>query len=295
MKTKWLTVLLTVSLLWAITSTILYYQLKSNPRVVAVTTDLGKNQLAQSQLSEMEKLSFVRQFIEQYGNYNSNNFWQTQTTLAFLMDSPLREKRIQEVSRLKEKIQKKNLSQQVHVKNISLNSQNIYSVQAQFTVTEEGQPSQQIHSLLQIKLNPTERTLENPWGLLIAGMDFTPQEASFDSVLWVKAQSPSVLTFPCAIENIENPAENLIETKITTLNVSEVQIVTPQGLKEETTLKAFCKNQEYSFVVKAMREEQTLFKVFPSSVAVMRKTLSSARSKDIYDKTIESVLGIKVE
>ncbi|MNK07439.1 hypothetical protein D3C87_253530 [compost metagenome] len=299
MKNKVLSALLVLSVLWASASTFLYLTLKNNPKVVAITTgEMNKSNMANFQLSEMEQLSFVRQFVEQYFNYTSNNFWQTQTTLAFLMDSPLRQKRIEEVSRLREKIQKKTLSQKALLKSITLEGADTYKIDLTLQINEEGQAPQELPTQAVLQIKATERTLENPWGLLITSMDFASNPpTSFDSVMSLKEQSPSVATFPCAIENIENPQEDTLKTKITTLNVSELQLMLQKPLNELLILKAFCKNNEFSIVVQPSTKRQTLFKSFPMTAAVERKvdTSKGPRKKDIYEKTIEDVLGIKVE
>ncbi|WP_246845654.1 hypothetical protein [Bdellovibrio sp. ZAP7] len=107
-------ILFAASFLWASVVSVLYWQLRSNPRVIAITTDMSgadKDRPQNFQLSEMEKVTFMRQYLDRYFTYDSNNFWQSQTSLTFLMSQNLREKRIQEVQRLRDKIQSKSLNQ----------------------------------------------------------------------------------------------------------------------------------------------------------------------------------------
>lgn len=304
MKIKVLTTALIFAIAWAIGATFMYLQLKNNPRVVAVTTaapsTLNQENL---QLSEMEKITFLRQYLERFFNFDSNNFWQTQTSLSFLMAPDLRNQRIEEVRRLRDKIQQKNLVQKGQLLTLSSNGKDKFTAQVHTETIEENGTKNELNSYLSLELVSTERTLENPWGLLVKQMKFEKSSSDpqvFASSLAIKEKVPLTITLPCAIENIENPKEDVLKTKITTMNVSEIQLTTPSPLTAPVTMKALCKDTEYTFEVKAGGQESDLFVAFPASVAVVRKkevptAPSKPRKKDIYDKTIENVLGIKVE
>ncbi|WP_415062536.1 hypothetical protein [Bdellovibrio sp.] len=298
MKTKVLSALLVLSLLWAFTVSFLYWRLKNNPRVVAVTMDVGKDTLQNTLLGEMEKTTFLRQYLERYFNYDSNNFWQSQTSLAFLMDPRLREERLREVRRLREKIQQKNLSQLGKLISLKRTSQNHYEGVLSLQITEERLKSD-LSVTLEISLVSAERTLENPWGLLVEEMIFkksTPTPAQVESRASVEPHSPTLLTFPCAITNIENPDENKLKTKITTLNVSELQITPSEILAQPLVLIALCKDLEFKVEILTAEKEQDLYLSLPLSAGVpKKKEAPKARKRDIYEKTIDKVLGIKFE
>ncbi len=298
MKTKVLTALLVLSLLWACTISLLYWRLKNNPRVVAVTMDLGKDALQNIQLGEMEKMTFLRQYLERYFNYDSNNFWQSQTSLAFLMEPRLREERLREVRRLREKIQQKNLSQLGKLISLKKTSQDRYEGVLSLQITEERLKSD-LSIMLGIFLVSTERTLENPWGLLVKEMTFkksTPTPVLVTSRASVEPRSPTLLTFPCAITNIENPDENKLKTKITTLNVSELQITPSESLTQPLMLTALCKDLEFKVEILTAKKEQDLYLSLPLSAGVpKKKETPKIHKRDIYEQTIDKVLGIKFE
>lgn len=298
MKIKVLTALLVLTLLWAFTVTALYWRLKNNPRVVAVTMDLGKDTLQNTQLGEMEKMTFLRQYLERYFNYDSNNFWQSQTSLAFLMEPRLREERLREVKRLREKIQQKNLSQLGKLISLKKTSQDRYEGVLSLQIMEERLKSD-LSIMLGISLVSAERTLENPWGLLVKEMTFkksTPTPVLVTSRASVEPRSPTLLTFPCAITNIENPDENKLKTKITTLNVSELQITPSEGLTQPLMLTALCKDLEFKVEILTAKKEQDLYLSLPLSAGVpKKKEAPKIRKRDIYEQTIDKVLGIKFE
>lgn len=299
MKTRVLLLLLGASLIWAGTVTYLYWRLKNNPRVVAVTMDAGKESLQNMQLGEMEKMTFLRQYLERYFNYDSNNFWQSQTSLAFLMSPKLSEERIREVSRLREKIQQKNMSQAGRLLGLKQLPDGSYQTQVHLRITENSQKND-LYIQTQIRLNNTERTLENPWGLVVSSMQLTsaPTAPDFKPLVHIGSQSPVLLTFPCAIENIENPQESELKIKITTLNISELQITPAKTFKGPVSLLASCKGLEFKFDLTTEGKEKDLFVAFPESAgSVRRKEIAPSKThkKDIYEKTIENVLGIELD
>lgn len=299
MKTRVLVILLAASLVWAGSVTYLYWQLKNNPRVVAITMDAGKESLQNVQLGEMERMTFLRQYLERYFNYDSNNFWQSQTSLAFLMSPKLSEDRIREVSRLREKIQQKNLSQAGRLLSLKQVPDGSYQAELHLRITENAQKND-LYIKTQIRLSNTERTLENPWGLVVSSMQLSsaPTAPEFTALVRVGSQSPTLLTFPCAIENIENPRESDLKIKITTLNISELQITPAKTFTGPVSLLASCKGLEFKFDLVTEGKEKDLFVAFPESAGTVRRkevVPGKVHKKDIYEKTIENVLGIELD
>lgn len=306
MKTKVLSILLLLSILWAGGVSYLYWKLKNNPRVIAITTEAGKESLQNMQLGEMEKVTFLRQYLDRYFNFDSNNFWQSQTSLTFLMSPQLGEARVREVSRLRERIQQKNLSQSGQLKWLRQNQDSSYEAQVYIQVQEggasgEGRQKKELYTSLTLKLQNTERTLENPWGLLVQELTVntsSPHPTVISKDIRVQNSATTLLTFPCAIENIENPSEQNLQIKITTLNVSELQVTPKKELTYPSELLAWCKDTEYHLQLIKADKERELFVAIPTILGQPRAKDTGAprpRKKDVYEKTIENVLGIKVE
>ncbi|MBV2167080.1 MAG: hypothetical protein KUL82_00120 [Bdellovibrio sp.] len=297
MKIRVLSGLLALCFLWALSVSVLYWRLKNNPRVVAVTMDPGKDAPPNAPLGELEKMTFLRQFLERYFNYDSNNFWQSQTSLAFLMGPQARELRLSEVRRLREKIQRKNLSQLSKLLSLRKRSMDHYEGHLALQITEDREKSD-LSITLQMVLEETERTLENPWGLVVREMTFqssSPTPPRLPSQIAVATLNPTLLAFPCAITNIENPNEERLKTKITTLNVSELQITPSERLSEPLTLVAACKDLEFKINIAEAQGEQDLYLSLPLSAGIKRKEAPKVRQRDIYEQTIDKVLGIKFE
>ncbi|WP_413575176.1 hypothetical protein ACLVWU_12890 [Bdellovibrio sp. HCB290] len=296
-------ILFTASFVWGSVVSVLYWQLKSNPRVIAITTDMAgaDNSQAQSvQLTELEKSTFLRQYLERYFTYDSNNFWQSQTSLTFLMSPQLREKRIAEVQRLREKIQSKSLNQKGFLISLSQLEGDEFSALLNLQMNEAPGRVNSLYVTTKLRIESTERTLENPWGLMITKLEFpetSPTASAIPNTLAIRDRTPLTITFPCAIENILGEPASVIETKITTFNVSEIQLNSTQRLNETVKMTAYCKDKEYHFKVSAAEKSADVFRVFSADQAQVRKDPGAGkpRKKDKYDKTIENVLGIEVE
>lgn len=306
MKVKILSALLLITFLWASFVSYKYWQIKNNPHVVAITMDAAKGVLQNTQVGEMEKLTFLRQFLDRYYNYDSNNFWQSQTSLASLMAGPLADTRVREVSRLREKIQQKNLSHLSRLVSLQRLKDGRYKATTHLQITEAAAKNDeatksQLYITTILKLQNTERTLENPWGLLVAEMKIensATQDSTLPTRIQVSKNNPTVLLFPCAVENIENAFEKNLNIKITTLNVSEMQLTPQEGLPEQVVFSATCRDEEYKFELHTGRDAQDLYVSIPKEMGVLRKKDTGAtrpRKKDVYDKTIENVLGIQLE
>ncbi|WP_413584778.1 hypothetical protein [Bdellovibrio sp. HCB274] len=296
-------ILFAATLIWASVVSVLYWQLKSNPRVIAITTDMSevtKDQPQNFQLNELEKGTFLRQYLERYFTYDSNSFWQSQTSLTFLMSPQLREKRIAEIQRLREKIQSKSLNQRGWLVSLTQTGSNTYQAQLNLQISEAPGRVNLLFVKAVLTLETTERSLENPWGLMIAKLEFpqtSPEAMTLSGTLTLREKTPLVLTFPCAIENISGQPESTIETKITTLGVSEIQLSSTDKIPAQINMTAYCKDKEYIFNVVAAEKSADVFRAFTAELAQQRKDLGTGKpkQKDKYDKTIENVLGIKVE
>ncbi len=307
MRVKILLALLVAVSAWAATVTYSYWKLKNNPRVVAITMDAGKEALQNMQMGEMEKGTFVRQYLDRYFNFDSNNFWQSQTSLAALMTGSLGEARVKEVSRLREKIQQKNLSQSGQVKSLQQKQDGSYEAVVYIQVQEgsgsssaEASQKKELYSTLHLGLENTERTLENPWGLLVGEMTVKGSTAKpLPAPEFVRLQEgqATLVTFPCAVESINNPAEQNLKIKITTLSISELQLTPSKGLVLPTVISAICKDVEYKLNLVAGNKERDLYVSIPASAGVLRpkEVAPKPRKKDSYEKTIENVLGIEID
>lgn len=299
MRPPTLKFLLVINFFWALTASSLYLHLRSNPRVIALPLEPSSGIHSQS-LADIEVNNFLRQFLEQYLNYSSQTFWQSQMNLTQLMTRSLAESRIHEIQKSKEKIHSKNISQKGTILKITELAKNKYRSEVKVSLNENSQTKNILFLNLMIELIPSDRTMENPWALLVSDIQIqssTSQEPSFLKQLQTRIGRTSFLTLPCAIENIENPDDKNLKIKITTMNISEIQLSTSSKILP-TKLIASCREQEFQFDLKSDSQEHTLFLNFPVLAGQSRSNknqLGAKKEKDIYDKTIEKVLGVKLD
>jgi len=288
-----------ITFIWALASTGGYVQLKNNPRVITLPLESSK-ELQSPSLANIEASNFLRQFLEQYLNYSTETFWQSQMNLAQLMAPSLAEMRMQEIRKSSLKIKQKNISQTGNILKITELSPNRYLSEIKVIIIENLVIQNIVFLSLIVELTSSDRTIENPWALLVSNIQMqssAPKEPAFLGHLQTRRGLTSFLTFPCAIENIENPDDKKIKIKITTMNISEIQL-TPLAEIVPTQLKASCRDQEFQFEISSGQKEHTLFLNFPASAGQLRfekNKIGSIKTKDIYDRTIEKVLGVELD
>jgi hypothetical protein len=275
-----------------------YQELKKNPLILNIKPDLGAGPVADSKnLNEMEKLSFVRQFVERYVSFEAENFWQGQTALSFLMSPELREERLKEIARLRAKIQKNNISQKGRILSVEEQGSE-YQVLLSLDLSE-SKAKDTLTARMKIGLGEAPRSLENPWGLTISRLEFSKEETAppLDPVIRMQADLPSLLHFPCAVENFEVPPQAPVKVKITTFNVSEIQLFLTQPLQHEIHLKAYCRQKEFPVLLQAGNESVLLYKEISENAGQVRSSLAQKKphKKSAYQKTIEDELGFVIE
>jgi len=287
-KNKVLYGLLIIVTAWALIVSGLYWRLQQHPKIIAFNSE--------RQAGDIERIRFLRQFIERYFTYDSGNFWQTQTSLAALLSPDLRETRLNDIQRLRDKVSKKNISQTVNTQWIEQTQKDHFLVHVQLLINEEARVNA-ISENIDLNLQDTERTLENPWGLLVSLLDFTVGPRDLPMTLQMRPGSSAIVTLPCAVESFQNPATPTLTAKITTFNISEVQLSLIENLKQPVQLVALCKDLEFHWTVQQSLTTLNVFEEFPSKTgsARIKESKTPVHKKDAYDKTIENVLGVKVD
>ncbi len=297
MKQRLLAVSLVIAIAWALTATVLYWRLSHNPRVVAITTDNGKD-LSKSPTGSLERSNFAKQFAERFLSFDSTNFWQTQTSLTSLMSGSLRKERTEEISRLQESIRKKNIRQSAQVLSLTADSQESFSALVLLQMLEDNQ-KKDLYMQLFLQTESVERTLENPWGLSVISVEFptkSPTPIPLPKTLTLAPNTPATLAFPCALDHVKNPQEDILQIKITTLTTSELQITALKPVQDDFQVIATC-NKDLDFLISLKTAESgyDLYRALSWESATRRVQEKKIRKKNDYEKTLEKVLGIELD
>jgi hypothetical protein len=270
---------------------------------------------AESSFKDFETVAFAREFAERFASFESESFRSTQTALSFLLDQTERRQRLEEIDRLSEKLIKKSVIQRGRLMRLARRSETEDAFQAdlQVDLLEGASPGKSpIKNRFRLKLSfdvkKVDRTAQNPWGFLIGNLrqDVLAEESmvlSSRSIL-VRPQSPVLLRFPCVIENVELPRGTPIRVRLTTLDVSELQMRTAEPLIGEHKMRAVCRDRAYrvylSSDLSASKEAYPLtsiqtYTLAQSEPAKPLKGIGTRRAKSAVEKSIEEQLGFVIE
>lgn len=263
-----------------------------------------------------QSIAFAREFSEKFQTFDSQGFRSTQTATAFLLDEKLRNERFSEIERLAEKIERREVRQQAKLMRlVKLGDQPDHFRADVLVDLREGaglRPTQsQFWTRLDFTLERTERTAQNAWGFRISSLrqdviSSAAPEGLDGGTAPIFALRPGVATlvrFPCLIENVELPKGTSVRVKLTTLDISELQMKTEVPLMGEQTIRAVCRDR--SFTMKVADEvgggaqELIVLKTMTmeNSVAILKTSGGSPkkRKKTGVEKSIEDQLGFVVE
>ena len=292
-------VLFAVTFVWASFATYQYIELKKNPLIMNVATAETHANDGQS-LDQIERVSFIRQFVERYVSFDYDNFWQGQTALSFLMAPELREKRLNEINRVKDKIRKNTIVQKGKILSVQKTSAQNYQIIAGVELSE-NKTLDHLNASIEMGLDAAPRSLENPWGLIVSKFKTNLDSkgtSTFAGNFSMTKDSPTILSFPCAVENFEIPPQYPLRVKITTFNVSEIQLYLLDAGAPSTVLKAYCRDKEFALDLKNEQDKADLFLEVPESWGKSRQALASKKKKTEnrpYQKTIENELGFVID
>lgn len=270
-----------------------------------------------------EGIAFAREFSERFQTFDSRNFKATQVAAAFLLDDETRAKRLAEIERLSEKIERREVVQRARLKTLMRLPVRSQSRDDRFRADvlvdlSEGAgavPARtQFTTRLEFTLVRTERTAQNTWGFLVS--DLT-QEVLKDTGIDREtvpefSLRPSVamlVRFPCSVENVELPKGTSVRVKLTTLDISELQMTTAVPLAGEQTVKAVCRDRAFTMKVRgedassAMTNPLVVLKSLSmdNSVALVKPADRESRrekrkkAKTGLSRSIEEQLGFVIE
>jgi hypothetical protein len=268
---------------------------------------------ADNAFKDFETVAFAREFAERFASFESESFRSTQTALSFLLEEKERSQRLEEIDRISEKLVKKSVTQRGRLMRLARRGEAEDAFQADLLVDLlEGASSSPSKTQFRLKLSfdvkKVDRTAQNPWGFLIGNlrqevMAADPTELGSRSIL-VRPQSPVLLRFPCVIENVELPKGTPIRVRLTTLDVSELQMRTAEPLIGEHKMRAVCRDRAYrvslSSDLSASQGAYPLtsiqsYTIAQSETAKPMKNNGPRRAKSAVEKSIEEQLGFVIE
>ena len=260
-----------------------------------------------------EGITFARDFSERFLTFDSSNFRSRQTAVAFLLDDQAKSARLAEIDRLSEKIEKRDVSQRARLVTLTRvgDSEDRFRANVEVELIEgSGAGSHRSHftTRLDFSIERTERNSQNTWGFRVGNLaqQVVPEETGLGTkpVFALRPGVPTLLRFPCSIENVELPKGTSVRVKLTTLDISELQLRTVKALEVEQTVRAVCRDRAFTLklvpegeisdglvVLKTLKMESAV--ALPSAESL--KAAARNRRKTGVEKSIEDQLGFVVE
>lgn len=283
----------------------------SGPGLSATGTSVSPSE-ADNAFKDFETVAFAREFAERFASFESESFRSTQTAVSFLLEEAERTRRLEEVDRISEKLLKKSVTQRGRLIRLARKSEIEDQFQADLLVDLlEGAGANPAKSQFRLKLSfavkRVERTTTNPWGFLIESLqqEVLPVELKTESIssILLRPGSPVLLRFPCVIENVELPKGTPIRVRLTTLDVSELQMRTSEPLTGEHKMRAVCRDR--AFRVSLSSDISSTLGPYPLT-SIQSYTLAQAeaagptrpigpRAKTAVEKSMEEQLGFVIE
>jgi hypothetical protein len=275
---------------------------------------------ADNAFKDFETVAFAREFAERFASFESESFRSTQTALSFLLAESERSQRLEEIDRLSEKLAKKSVAQRGRLIRLARRGEVEDAFQADLHVDLfEGAGASpgknpiknQFRLKLSFDVKKVDRTAQNPWGFLIENLRQEVIAEELDShisrSIVLRPQSPVLLRFPCVIENVELPKGTPIRVRLTTLDVSELQMRTVEPLIGEHKMRAVCRDRAYRISLSSdLSSSSSVQEAYPlTSIQAYTVAQSEAakplirngvrRPKTAVEKSIEEQLGFVIE
>lgn len=202
-------------------------------------------------LQEFEEVGFARDFINRLISFEPESYRISQTALSFLMNSDLRADHLNEVSRLGSKIQKNAVSQKGELIALVRSRKNPRDFHAytQIEITERTNFS--YLSRIDFSIADVEKSPENPHGFLVDRLSREVvtsgklEEMLELDRLRIFPRQAVLLRFPCTVEHVLLPQRSSVKMRLTTFDVSEVQIWSDEVLPTENIMKVSCQHQDF--------------------------------------------------
>lgn len=264
----------------------------------------------ETEFQDFEIVAFAREFVERLTSFESETFRATQTAASFLMAEDLRRKRLAEVERLGEKIQSRRVVQRgrlMYLTRVS-GAEDRFHARVQVDLIEGDGKLQSGYDIgMRFQVKRVARSAQNPWGFLVEVLEQTvateklSQESRQEEKLIKIAPSKSVLLrFPCVIENVEIPKGTPLRVRLTTLDISEVQIRSQDVFNGEHVMTATCRDRAFRVRLQGADDpkgELVALKAltFDDAESLKAGEATKRRRKTAVERSIEEQLGFVIE
>lgn len=285
-----------VCLGWALVTTGLWLRARRGPDSV-VSPILA----SEPGVSALERIAFAQQFQERLLNYDQANFAPGQTALTFLMAEPLRQRQLADLSERAGSRQRE-FQQTARLSRLRSRGENGVTAAGRLKGREES-ATWELEYEVDLELEPLARSIENPWGWQVRELAMRTRSKSEESrptttPLALSTTSPTILSFPCFVQNIQTPKDLPVRIKLTSMNVSEVQLHRTEGRLTPTVIEARCADRVFPLALSEGTPEDSFdLRVELDEKDGLAKKVADRLGKksEAYERNLEAELGFVVE
>lgn len=267
---------------------------------------------------DFEIVAFAREFAERLTSFESETFRATQTAASFLMSEDLRRSRLAEVERLSEKMQSRRVVQRGRLMYLTrvVGAEDRFHARVQVDLIEDDGKVQSSYDIgMRFQVRRVSRSAQNPWGFLVESLEQSVATEKLSEVARLNERSiqiaPSksvLLRFPCVIENVEIPKGTPLRVRLTTLDISEVQIRAQDEFAGEHVMTATCRDRAFRVKLQSAKIASGDAANIDAKELVALKALTfddaeslklgggrKPRAKSAVERSIEEQLGFVIE
>lgn len=264
----------------------------------------------ESGFQDFEIVAFAREFAERLTSFESETFRATQTAASFLMADELRRLRLAEVERLGEKMHSRRVVQRGRLMQLTRLSGEEDRFQARVQVDlieDDGKVQSSYDTSMRFHVRRVSRSAQNPWGFLVDELEQSVVTEKLSEATRLRERSIKItpaksvlLRFPCVIENVEIPKGTPLRVRLTTLDISEVQILAQDVFEGEHVMTATCRDRAFRVKLQSandLKEELVALKAltFDDAESLKPRSELKKRAKSAVERSIEEQLGFVIE
>jgi hypothetical protein len=259
-----------------------------------------------------EGIAFAREFSERFQTFDSRTFKVSQVATAFLLDDEKRAERIKEIDRLEDKIIRGDVAQRARLMTLTklprLDEHFVANLEIELSERKSDKVNRSIYTTrLEFDLKRVDRTAQNPWGFSVTHLRQSVVTESSSGgggtapLFYLRPGVATLVRFPCSIENVELPKGTSVRVKLTTFDISELQLKTERPLAKEEVIRATCRDRAFNVVAAPETsdvEPLVILRTLTMANALaapLSKGKTVKRKKTGVEKSIEEQLGFIVE
>lgn len=242
-------------------------------------------------LTPSTESDFINFFIESYFRIDPGQYVPAQLALTLLMNEGLAEKRKQEIFDRAQLLSKERAQQKPQILFLQKEEDLVRSTVLVVLLKNEG--PEKVYVDLELKIEPTRKTKDNPWGFVVTSFEIKKLSLEQASVVPQEIlrfnNLESLILIPCPVQKvISSMPLTQFDNELVSSSTSRFRFMTDL---ETLDLEFICEDESFKKSTRLSTQTHTyLLGLRPAEA--LRKTLSKkGKPKSIFEKKLEDELG----